>query len=180
MKSPTKVVLLVGKYIDKVYGTANNAFAITDSGDIYVWGYSYRYDKKFNPIPTLIQGISNVNYLITGANHYFIILKTGEIYCWGDNEKGQLGSGHAKNVLNLLPFSLNGDTDIKIYAGKFSTFAINVKGEAYGWGQNSGGMLALNHLQNVYSPEKIIFLSNKKILSLSIGCCHTLALIRIF
>ena len=81
---------------------------------------------------------------------------------WGKNDVGQLGLGYIFNQEisedeDPIRISLSNDWE-KVYAGYDYSFAINSKGELYGWGDNSSGILGTGGTVSEYYPTII---SNK-------------------
>jgi alpha-tubulin suppressor-like RCC1 family protein len=77
----------------------HHAIAITDSGELYIWG-----DNKFKQLPSVSSSKNiEIPYRLNlppikkakcGAYHTIAITVLNDIYAWGDNDCGQLGLGH--------------------------------------------------------------------------------------
>ena len=71
---------------------------------MYVWGYNQHGQLglgHFNNINTPQElNLPNVKKIICGSGpyHTIAITKLGKVYVWGNNQYGQLGLGHTKNV----------------------------------------------------------------------------------
>ncbi len=94
---------------------------------------------------------------IAVGKHFTAILKTdGSLWTCGSNIYGQLGTTLAKNVFctNTPVQILTGVKDLS--AGEDFVMAIKTDNTLWGWGCNSGGVLATNKLRISAKPVKIM------------------------
>ena len=79
--TPVKVL----EHVTYVLPLANAAAAITDSGDLYTWGWTY-IDGGFGPQNTPVKVMSDVVQVYRGQFEHFWYAVTagGELYVWGD------------------------------------------------------------------------------------------------
>ena len=77
----------------------------------------------------------------TGEGHTCALTGAGTIYCWGRNDRGQLGIGAVGDRALPTPVALDGITFRALTAALDHTCALAANGDAYCWGNNSGGQL---------------------------------------
>ena len=77
-----------------------------------------------------------------GGNHTVAIDKDGNLFIWGASYQGELGFSDGMGQLNEPTQLTNpGFKCSKIASGNYTSFAINVNGDLYSWGNNSVGEL---------------------------------------
>ncbi len=164
--------------------------AITESGQLYMWGYNgfgqlgdgTHIDKN---IPTLIpQSIfenEKIIHLTIGEFNSGIITESGKVYLWGNNSFGQIGDGTTilRSTPTLIhPSYFNNEKVIALSLGSSHSGAITESGKLYMWGFNKFGQLGLNTDNNEYIPKLVppSYFNNEPIIELAIGDDHTLVL----
>ena len=111
---------LEGKKVVDIAATSSTAAAITEDGQVYVWGNASNNEKN---IPTFD---SPVKQILGGRFHYTVLLEDGTVHSWGANKYHQTD----------VPAELtNGTTKVKsIYVGTFQNYALDEDGNAHTWG----------------------------------------------
>lgn len=110
---------LKGKVVVDIAATADSVAAVTDNGEVYVWGNTVRGEGN---IPEMSAPVKKV---YGGRYHYTALLEDGTVVAWGNNKYGQTN----------VPANLNGDTEItSIYVGNHQNYALSTTGEVYTWG----------------------------------------------
>jgi len=79
---------------------ADHSMALTESGQVYAWGYGEwgrigngRRGDKYQLIPFKVSGFDGeVDIISCGYAHSMALTKSGKAYCWGYNRFGQLGN----------------------------------------------------------------------------------------
>ncbi len=154
--------------IEKVnmgYGYNGNACAVSNSGNIYCWGYGAggilgngTTDNKFYPV-RVVKGeaqetdndgtfLDNIKDVSNNIRHTCAVSNSGYVYCWGSNTYGQLGNN--STTQSYVPIQVlkgvAGESDNdgtylsnidKIFLGSDNTFALANSGYVYSWGENS-------------------------------------------
>ncbi|MCI5605316.1 MAG: hypothetical protein MR413_06675, partial [Clostridia bacterium] len=186
-----------GEYIIRVSAGDSFAMALSNAGNVYVWGnndYSQMGTNRTtaNPgyyVPNLVSSISGATMISAGANHA-MVYANGKVYTWGANESGQLGNGTSTfNVSRdgspaavTLPAAITNITNI---AARGNYSAILADGKVYVWGANEYSQLGNNdsNHKNVLSvPAAPLTISaavtdgTDKITKLSLGRNHALAM----
>lgn len=121
--APVELTGLPGNVVE-VKGGARWAAALTEDGDVYVWGPNdegpsggldgdpaAETDVTF--YPTLLPELDDVNIveLHTGPNSLIAVSDSGAIYTWGSNSDGRLGFSSEGSVYYPTEISLAGDAD---------------------------------------------------------------------
>ncbi|MET1411864.1 Ig-like domain-containing protein [Roseibium sp. HPY-6] len=121
--SPIELDGLPGNVVE-VKGGARWGAALTEDGDVYVWGPNdegpsggldgdpgLESDAFF--YPTLIPQLDDVNIveLHTGPNSLIAVADDGSIFTWGSNSDGRLGFSSDGSVYFPVEISLTGDAD---------------------------------------------------------------------
>ncbi len=113
-----------------------------------------------------------------GIKHMIAITEENKIYIWGENYWGQLGNetNHNCFVPKLLE-KIKDERIVDICCGDFHSMALSECGRVYTWGNNRYGQIG-NKYDNKYQsiPIKIESLTNIKIISISCGQYHSMAL----
>lgn len=112
ISTPTKIPNLSN--IMKISCMEEQNFAISNDGDLYVWGVDYGNgflglgeNIKNISTPQKNPHVSNVSNIETGAQHVVLTTNANEVYTWGYNLNGQLGTNdnYNRNVpTKLEPF----------------------------------------------------------------------------
>ena len=93
--------------------------------------------------PILVPGLKNITSLAAGANHVLALDNKGNVLAWGAGEQSQLGrrvvQRHRFNT--LLPTRIGVTKAISIFAGSYHGFALDSKGQVWGWGLNNFGQV---------------------------------------
>ncbi|MEM9223666.1 MAG: Ig-like domain-containing protein [Pseudomonadota bacterium] len=112
-----------------------------------------------------------------GQLHGSFLTVSGDVYVWGFGLRGRLGLGDEEN--QTVATKISGDLDDErvtiIDHGNGVSFAITDDGTLFGWGQNNIGQLGLGDEENRLVPT-VIDVDGKKIIAVSSGNSHTLAL----
>ena len=187
---------LKGKRIVDISAGEVHTVAIDEEGKVYTWGYNEFGQlgdgtTTNSTLPICISEKGNelkgkrIVDISAGGGHTVAIDEEGKIYAWGNNEVGQLGDGTTTN--SVLPIcisdkdnELKGKKIISISAGVVHTVALDEEGKAYTWGNNEYGQLGDGKTTNSVLPicisDKDNELKGKKIISISAGVVHTVAL----
>ena len=110
---------LAGKRVVDVAATAKSVAAITEDGQIVVWGNATRGEAN---VPALA---AKPVHLYGGRYHYTALLENGDVISWGDNKYHQA----------TAPAGVNSATDIeRVFAGNYQNYALGKDGKVYTWG----------------------------------------------
>jgi len=106
---------LEGKKTIDIAATSGTVAALTEDGEVFVWGPSTSGEKKipaFEKKPVAIYG---------GRAHYDALMEDGTVVSWGNNKY------HQTDVPGLTGIQ-------KIYTGNFQNYAMDDQGHVHTWG----------------------------------------------
>lgn len=110
---------LSGKTVVDIASTSKTVAAITEDGQIVVWGNP---SKGENNVPELT---SKPVHLYGGRYHYTALLENGDVVTWGNNKYHQLdvpGEVHASESID------------RIFVSNYQNYALDAQGKLYTWG----------------------------------------------
>ncbi|TFK71763.1 RCC1/BLIP-II [Pluteus cervinus] len=162
--------------------------ALSAEGELRVWG-SFRGDEgslgfasglkhQFKPTPILELphkpgDVEKVSSIAAGANHVVVLTTHGHIYTWGAGEQAQLGRKvlERRKIHGTVPekvtLGTRGRKAVAIGAGSYHSFAIDDKGDVWGWGLNSMGQLGTGYESSddaiVQLPKRVQNLSKEEL-----------------
>jgi alpha-tubulin suppressor-like RCC1 family protein len=109
-----------------------------------------------------------------GSLYSGAVTSSGQLFTWGRNSEGQLGlgySGGGTGSPTRVATSTGLTTAAGVWAGSFTTFAVDPSGEVWGWGDNSFNQRGNNTGNS--SPEPVI--GPTHVVSIGAGFGHTVA-----
>ncbi|KAF9568941.1 RCC1/BLIP-II [Agrocybe pediades] len=179
---------------------------VSDKGDLRVWG-SFRVNEgslgfsnglkhQFTPVPILELphkpgDAEKVSSLAAGSNHVLVLTTHGHVYSWGAGEQSQLGRKvlERRKIHGTVPEKVTLGTRARkatvVGAGAFHSFAVDDKGDVWGWGLNSMGQTGTGYASSedsvVQLPQKVQNLSKEEldgdvVIQIAGGTHHTLFL----
>jgi alpha-tubulin suppressor-like RCC1 family protein len=109
------------------------------------------------PVPIVVEGLSDVEYLTGGGGHSIAITSDGAYWAWGRNDRGQLGDGTIESRLRPTRIDLFGsDTKITgVSGGFFHTMAVLSDDTVWAWGNNDSGQLGDGTTDNLPTPHRV-------------------------
>ncbi|XP_044259072.1 serine/threonine-protein kinase Nek8 [Tribolium madens] len=114
-----------------------------------------------------------------GFGHYIVVTVDHCVYTWGENDFGQLGidSGAQKRAFATIVKSLQHEKIIRLCAAgrNFSIF-LNTEGFLFSCGEGQQGCLGHGNWDSVQTPTIIEALKQEKIVKMSCGDEHVVAL----
>jgi alpha-tubulin suppressor-like RCC1 family protein len=168
--------MLVLDKIIAIAAGKHHALALASDGTLWAWGDNSMKQLGANcngtpptmsniPLKVTVPNsvITNINMQMVvaigcGDDFSLAILSDGTVYAWGDNSNGQLGAGdlgpHDCPALvqrdsawatGSLPVPLR--NVVTVEGGSKHAVAVTASGEAYAWGDNSSGQLAVTTIQ---------------------------------
>lgn len=144
---------------------SGHVVSLSKLGEIFSWGCNFHGELGLgntnhinNPHKVMLGDVGDIMYsrdivsISCGNNFTLALTKFGDIYSCGDNLFGQLGLGSShKYGYILYPQKIDINSKIiSINTGAFYTFAVDVYGEIYFWGQ-------CGYKKYVYKPKVFTF-----------------------
>jgi alpha-tubulin suppressor-like RCC1 family protein len=155
---------------DEVFAFGNNSLGCLGFGDnTPVW------------IPRKVRELSDkgIVSLHNGLYHVIAVNHKHEVYVWGSNSLGQLGNGKTQSNFHTpeLNHYLIGKSIVQICCGDWHSLALTRFGDVYAWGDNQFGQIGIESERECESkPVKLNSFSGQKIISISCGSMHSMAL----
>ena len=164
----------VGLAQSKVSGGDNFTLLVTDSGDVWSFGYNasgqlglgHTDDQRS---PQQMPGLTNVIGVAAGGHHALAFTSMGSLYAWGNNTDGEVGDG--SNTHRLSPQLLSLSNVVAIAAGDDHSLALTSTGDLYSWGEASFGQLGTGSTTDHNTPQLIL----TGVAAIGAGYNHSLA-----
>ena len=160
-----------------------HSIALTDSGEIYVWGAGSAgqlgngmWRDAVSPIFLEHLEGRNIKQVAAGHNFTAVLTHSGEVLTWGGGDAGQLGLGSKGNMATPQSITaLQGKRIAHISCGFKHMCAVTREGKLYCWGNGLQGQLGRGMNANQSSPCVIDVLVNVPIVSAACGKYHMVA-----
>ncbi|KAM7529011.1 hypothetical protein LguiB_032421 [Lonicera macranthoides] len=180
---PQKIESFKGVSVKMVAAGAEHTAAVTVDGEIYGWGWG-RYgnlglgDRNDRLVPEKVSvGDGEKMVLVAcGWRHTISVSSSGGLYTYGWSKYGQLGHGDFED--HLVPHKLEALEEhiiSQISGGWRHTMALSSEGKLYGWGWNKFGQVGVGDNVDHCSPMEVKFPQEQKVVQISCGWRHTLA-----
>lgn len=161
-------VKLDGKVIDIALGRLHTC-ALLEGGQVRCWGWNSKgqlglgtTDDLGDDEPILsanpLELGAKVVQLTAGDNHTCALLEGGSVRCFGENNFGQLGYSHTRNIGDDEPPTSVGDVylgekALYIAAGSYHNCAVLESDTLKCWGHNKFGQLGYGHTDDIGDDE---------------------------
>jgi len=181
---PKKVEALAGQRVVAVSAGLMHSLALTADGSVWSWGNGAfgklgHGDEQCQLLPKKIEAFADqrVVTVSTGAHHSFALTADGAVWSWGLGAFGQLGHGDWQ--AQLLPKKIEtfaGQRVVAVSAGERHSLALTADGAAWSWGYGGEGQLGHGGQQAQLLPKKVENLAGQRVVAVSAGEAHSLAL----
>ncbi|XP_031486010.1 ultraviolet-B receptor UVR8 isoform X2 [Nymphaea colorata] len=181
---PQKIQAFEGISVKMVAAGAEHTAAVTDDGELYGWGWG-RYgnlglgDRNDRLVPQRVDATDGQKMALVacGWRHTISVSSSGRLYTYGWSKYGQLGHGdYEDHLVPHLLEALSNDCISQISGGWRHTMALTSDGRLYGWGWNKFGQVGVGDFIDHCSPQEVKFPSEQKVVQVSCGWRHTLAI----
>ncbi|KAK5920658.1 hypothetical protein CgunFtcFv8_024445 [Champsocephalus gunnari] len=170
---------LLNKKVTEVACGSHHSMALTDSGEVYAWGYnncgqvgsgSTANQPTPRRVSSCLQNKVAVS-IVCGQTSSLAVLDNGEVYGWGYNGNGQLGLGNSGNQLTPCRLAaLQGLCVQQIVSGYAHSLALTDEGLLFAWGANTYGQLGTGNKSNQLSP---LLIMTEKERIVEVAACHS-------
>ncbi|XP_060563463.1 X-linked retinitis pigmentosa GTPase regulator-like isoform X2 [Ruditapes philippinarum] len=133
--------------IKTIAAGSQHSLAVTESGEIYAWGYGRACGNKTDDVLEPVKLSTHRNNVISvagGSTHSMALTANGSVYTWGYGHDGQLGHGEKIKFLSSPKRVKDRHVTckcIQIDCGEAFSAAVTEKGLLYMWGKNSHTIL---------------------------------------
>ncbi len=191
-QAPAVVNQLNCQNVVQVAEAAGHTFALTSTGQVYVWGgggdalglgsgVTSEKNPTLNPTLTALTHGTSSGVVITTGMTMGGILVNGLAWSWGNNQYGQCGCGStAAQIASPTPVNQGATRYTWIDQGGNLTndgheLALDGTGAVWAWGDNAGGQLGIGSRTNSNVPVAVTGLP-AGIVDVRAGGQHSLAL----
>ncbi|XP_022244118.1 E3 ubiquitin-protein ligase HERC2-like isoform X2 [Limulus polyphemus] len=185
-EDPALIQGLCGKFVTHVSCGSAYSAAITANGELYTWGRG-NYGRlghgtsEDHNTPTLV--IALKGHVVvdvacgSGDAQTLAVTDSGTVFSWGDGDYGKLGRGGSDGCKTpKIIDKLQGLDIIRVYCGAQFSLALTKSGVIYSWGKGDNHRLGHSSEEHVRFPKVVELLSSKKVVDLSVGTSHCVAL----
>jgi alpha-tubulin suppressor-like RCC1 family protein len=170
---------------DSIYDFEDNVLIVTKDDKTFAFGENslnqlgFGHDKVVNEIQ-IVEELCDQQIIdfANGVFHCIARNSSGKVYCWGRNEYGYLGIGSQDESFHkpILNQYLNHEFVIDISCGVLHSLVLTNCGEVYAWGWNIQGQIGNGCNSNQYLPIKVKGFNNERVVMISCGWHHSMAL----
>lgn len=141
-------------------------------------GFSSGHKHQFLPVPILElshkpDDTEKVSSIASGGNHLLVLTTHGNIYTWGAGEQSQLGRKvlERRKIHGTVPERITlgsrWNKAVVVGAGIYHSFAVDDKGDVWGWGLNHMGQTGTGHSSSsdseIQLPKRVKRLSKSEL-----------------
>ena len=193
---PKKVETLAqkGLFVTAVAARGDKyTLAVTADGAVWSWGIGQLgYEQPPGDVscdltqPKRIEALDgqHVVAVTAGANHSLALTAAGGVWSWGEGSGGKLGHGDERSQPQPKRIeALAGHRVVAVSAGSHHCLAVTAGGAVWSWGGNrrncelgAAGCLGHGTSQNQLLPKKIEALAGRRVVAVSAGGSHSLAI----
>jgi len=181
---PKKVEALTGQRVVAVSAGAFHSLALTADGAVWSWGWGSfgklgHGDTQDQRQPKKVEAFTGQGVVAVSAGERLSLALTagGAVWSWGSGVDGRLGHGDQQR--QLLPKKVEafaGQHVVAVSAGGDHSFALTAGGAVWSWGSGVDGRLGHGDQQAQLLPKKVEALAGRRVVAVSAGLNHSLAL----
>ena len=184
LNTPTRLPSTLAERAVSVSAGEYHSIALTADGRVWSWGYGGfgclgHGDEHDQLLPKKIETFAGRRVLAVSAGpcHSLALTADGAVWSWGYGGFGRLGHGDEHD--QLLPKKIEtfaGHRVIVVSAGEYHSFALTADGALWSWGNGAFGMLGHGDQQSQLPPKKIEAFIGQRVVAVSAGTYHSLAI----
>ena len=192
LKAPTRLPSDGGERAIGVAASCKFSLALSAHGDLWSWGCGGQGelghgDTQSKLLPKKVEAFAGQRVIAVSArdSHSLALTADGAVWSWGDGVLGDGGGGdccplgHGDEQNQLLPKkieALAGQRVVAVSAGQYHSLALTADGAVWGWGGGVYGKLGHGDTQDQLLPRKIEAFAGQRVVAVSAGCEHSLAI----
>ena len=174
---PKKIEAFAGQRVVAVSAGQDHSLALAADGAVWSWGYKdYMLghgDQQDQLLPKKVEALAGQRVLAVSAGrfHSLAISADGALWSWG--------RGGAVEPDQPLPKKIEafaGQRVVAVSAGGWHSLAITADGAVWSWGAGLNGRLGHGDTQRQLLPKKVEALVGRRVVAVSAGGEHSLAL----
>ncbi|XP_059157195.1 E3 ubiquitin-protein ligase HERC2-like isoform X2 [Physella acuta] len=184
-ETPRLIEALKSKRVRDIACGSSHSAAIISNGDLYTWGLG-DYGRlghgdnttQLKPKQVMALAGQRVIQVACGSRDAQTLALTddGVVYSWGDGDFGKLGRGGSEGCNVPHPVErLTGQGVLQIECGAQFSLALTKLGQVWTWGKGDYFRLGHGTDAHVRKPQLVESLKGKKIIHVSVGALHCLA-----
>lgn len=179
-------------YVYSYYGGGTEEYGkevifVTNDDLVYVFGdnndgvlgINSNNERIESPVKVDILSNKGISKIAYGLRHVIALTESGDVYSWGNNERGQIGNGLQKCQSvspYIISFKSNNRRIVDVCCGRYHSLMLTDFGQVYSWGYNWDGECGNGNRDEQLTPYKINGFNNKKVIAISCGGAHSMAL----
>ena len=175
---------LGGERAVSVSAAPGHSLALAADGTVWSWGRWSEGrlghgDLQAQLLPKKIEAFAgqHVVSVSAGDGHSIALTADGAVWSWGGGDYGKLG--HGDRQWQLLPKkveALAGRRVVAVSAGGPHSLTLTADGAVLSWGWGGDGRLGHGDWQDQMLPKKIEAFAGQRVLAVSAGFTHSLAI----
>ena len=178
---PKKVEAFAGQRVVTVSAGGEHSLAITADDAVWSWGggYAGHGDEQWQPLPKKVEALAGqrVVAVSAGARHSLAITADGAAWSWGSGAFGRLGHGDQQDQRQPKKVEAFADQRaVAVSAGRAHSLVRTANGTVWSWGRGGGGQLGHGDRQDQLLPKKVEAFAGRRVVAVSAGSSHNLAL----
>ncbi|EOD22027.1 E3 ubiquitin ligase [Emiliania huxleyi CCMP1516] len=127
-------------------------------------------------LPSTLDDVRAVS-VAAGGDHSLALTADSAVWSWGFGWNGRLGHGDEQDHSQPKKIeALAGRRVVAVSAGDFHSLALTVDGAVWSWGRGVYGQLGHGDQQNQLLPKKVEAFAGQRVVAVSAGGDHSLAL----
>ena len=185
LNTPTRLPSPLGgeRAVSVAAGTAHS-LALTANGAVWSWGSGGdgqlgHGDEQDQLLPKKVEAFAAQRVLAVsaGCDNSLALTADGSLWSWGHGGGGKLGHGDAQRQPQPKKVeAFAGQRVVAVTAANDHSLAITADGAVWSWGCGNSGRLGHGDQQSQLLPKKVEALVERRVVAVSAGGEHSLAL----
>ena len=182
---PKKVEAFAGQRVVAVSAGEYHSLALTADGAVWSWGFGHQGrlghgdEQDHQQLPKKIEAFAGRRVVAVSAGYSYSLALTadGSVWSWGYGGQGRLGHGDEQS--QLLPKKIEAFAIQRVVAasaGAWHSLALTAGGGVWSWGGGVFGRLGHGDEQQQLLPKKVETLEGRRVVAVSAGSDHSIAL----